>query len=129
MIPNEGATVIGRGIKFRGDISGSTDLLIDGEVDGMIRLSSARVTIRAEGHAHATIVAQDVVVIGHVEGEIRATGRVELRNGAVVLGDVFATRLSVEEGATLRGSVDPSKASEPVPEPSGAHTPPTGSHA
>ena len=129
MIPNEGATVIGRGIKFRGDISGSTDLLIDGEVDGMIRLSSARVTIRTEGHVHATIVAQDVVVMGHVEGEIRAAGRVELRNAAVVLGDVFATRLSIEEGATLRGSVDPSKAGEPVPEPSDVHTPPTGSHA
>ncbi len=120
MIPNEGATIIGRELKFRGDISGSTDLLIDGEVDGVIRLTAARLTVRAEGRVRATIVAQDVVVIGLIEGEIRATGRVELRDGAVVLGDVFAARLSIEEGATLRGSVDPSRATEPFADSSNA---------
>jgi cytoskeletal protein CcmA (bactofilin family) len=120
MIPNEGATVIGREIKFRGEISGSTDLLIDGEVDGVIRLTAARLTVRADGRVRATIVAQDVVVVGLIEGEIRATGRVELRAGAVVLGDVFATRLSIEEGATLRGNVDPSRASEPFADSSNA---------
>jgi cytoskeletal protein CcmA (bactofilin family) len=116
MISTEGATVIGREVKFRGEISGSSDLLIDGEVNGIIRLSTARVTVGAEGHVHATIVAQDVVVTGHLDGEIRATGRVELRNGAVVLGDVFATRLCIEDGATLRGHVDPTRANEPIPE-------------
>lgn len=113
MIPNEGATVIGREIKFRGEISGSTDLLIDGEVDGIIRLTAARLTVRADGRVRATIFAQDIVVVGLIDGEIRATGRVELRDGAVVVGDVFAASLSIEEGATLRGSVDPSRASEP----------------
>ena len=103
-------------MNFRGEITGSADLLIDGEVNGTIRLSSARVTVRAEGRVHATIVAQDVVVIGQLEGEIRASGSVELRNGAVVLGDVFATRLSIEDGATLRGGVDPTRANEPVSE-------------
>jgi len=120
MIPNEGATVIGREIKFRGEISGSTDLLIDGEVDGVIRLTAARLTVRADGRVRATIAAQDVVVGGLIEGEIRATGRVELRDGAVVLGDVFAARLSIEEGATLRGSVDPSRAGEPFADSSNA---------
>lgn len=119
MIPNEGATVIGREIKFRGDITGSADLLIDGEVDGIIKLSAARLTVRADGRVRASIVAQDVVVIGFIEGEIRAIGRVELRNGAVVLGDVFATRLSIEDGATLRGAVDPTRANDPVAETSG----------
>ncbi len=129
MMPSEGSTVIGRGIKFRGEISGSTDLLIDGEVDGVVRLSAARLTVRADGRVRATVVAQDVVVIGLIEGEIRATGRVELRNGAVVLGDVFAARLSIEEGATLRGGVDPSRASEPFPDSSGDKSTSHGSHA
>jgi cytoskeletal protein CcmA (bactofilin family) len=119
MIPTEGATVIGRETRFRGEISGSTDLLIDGEVDGTIRLSAARVTVRAEGRVHATISAQDVTVAGHIEGEIRATGRVELRDGAVIVGDICASRLSIEEGATLRGGVDPTRASEPFPASSG----------
>ena len=119
MIPTEGATVIGRETKFRGEISGTTDLLIDGEVDGTIRLSAARVTVRAEGRVRATISAQDVTIVGHIEGEIRATGRVELRDGAVVVGDICAARFSIEEGATLRGGVDPSRASEPFPASSG----------
>ncbi|MGA7156694.1 MAG: polymer-forming cytoskeletal protein [Acidobacteriaceae bacterium] len=115
MIPTEGATVIGREMKFRGEISGSTDLLVDGEVNGTIRLTGARLTVRAEGRINATISAQDVVVAGHVEGEVRATGRVELRDGATIQGDVCASRLTIEEGATLHGSVDPSRASEPFP--------------
>ncbi len=115
MIPTEGATVIGRETKFRGEISGSTDLLIDGEVEGVIRLAGAKLTVRSEGRVHANIAAQEVVIAGQLDGEIRATGRVELRAGAVVLGDVCATRLSIEDGATLRGSVDPTRANEPFP--------------
>lgn len=129
MIPTEGVTVISREIKFRGEISGSTDLLIDGHVDGMIRLPGARLTVRAEGHLNATIMAQDVVIAGHVEGEIRATGRVELRDGAVVVGDICATRLSIEDGATLRGGVDPSRANEPFPDSPLGDAPHQGHHA
>jgi cytoskeletal protein CcmA (bactofilin family) len=113
MIPTEGATVIGREAKFRGEISGSTDLIVDGEVDGIIRLTGAKLIVRPEGRVKATITAQDVVIAGQLEGEIRATGRVELHDGAVVLGDVCATRLSIEDGATLRGGVDPTRAAEP----------------
>jgi cytoskeletal protein CcmA (bactofilin family) len=112
MMPTESATVIGRSTKVHGELSGSDDLLIDGEVEGTIHLTAARLTVRAEGRVRASITAQDVIVIGRVEGEIRATGRVELRDGAVVLGDIFANRLSIEEGASLLGHVDPSKASE-----------------
>ena len=128
MIPTEDATVIGREMKIRGEISGSNDLLVDGEIDGVIRLAAARLTVRADGRVHATILAQDVVVMGLIEGEIRATGRVELLDGAVVLGDVFATRLSIEEGATLRGSVDPSRANEPFPDLSSGKSATEGTH-
>ncbi len=129
MIPTEGATVIGREIKFRGEISGSTDLLIDGDVEGIIRLPGARLIVRADGHVRATIMAQDVVIAGRVEGEIRATGRVELQGGAVVLGDICATRMSIEDGATLRGGVDPSRANEPFPVSPGGNVTHAGQHA
>jgi cytoskeletal protein CcmA (bactofilin family) len=120
MIPNESTTTIGRATKVCGEISGTTDLLIDGEVDGIIRLTGARLTIRAEGRVKAKVAAQDVVIIGQIEGEVYATGRVELRNGAVVLGDIFATRLSIEDGSTFRGAVDPTRANEPIAVPSKA---------
>lgn len=115
MIPTEGATVIGREAKFRGEISGSTDLVIDGEFEGTIRLTGAKLTVRPEGRVKATVSAQDVAVAGQVQGEIRATGRIELRDGSVVLGDVCAKSLSIEDGATLRGGVDPTRAAEPFP--------------
>lgn len=129
MISIEGATVIGRETKLNGEISGSTDLLVDGEIDGIIHLSAARLTVRAEGRVRARIVAQDVVVIGSIEGEIRASGRVELRNGAVVVGDVFAARLSMEEGAILRGGVDPTRANESSSNPSGEQSSNKDSHS
>jgi cytoskeletal protein CcmA (bactofilin family) len=110
MMPSEGATVIGRSMKIDGEITGSGDLLVDGELEGTVRLLSSRLTVRAEGRVKASILAQDVIVLGTVEGEVRATGRVELRNGSTVLGNVFSQRLSIEEGAILRGSVDPTKA-------------------
>ena len=113
MMPSEGATVIGRSMKINGEVSGAGELLVDGEVDGTILLSSTRLTVRAEGRVHASVTAQDVIVLGRVEGEIRASGRVDLRDGSEVLGNIYSTRLSIEEGATLRGSVDPTKAAEP----------------
>jgi cytoskeletal protein CcmA (bactofilin family) len=129
MIPTEGATVIGRETKFRGEISGTTDLLIDGEVDGVIRLTGAKLTVRPEGRVRATVTAQDVVVAGQIEGEVRAAGRVELRDGAIVLGDVCSARLSIEEGATLRGGVDPGRATEPFPAASGGSAAHKGGNA
>jgi cytoskeletal protein CcmA (bactofilin family) len=115
MMPTEGATVIGLLMKIDGEVSGEGDLMVDGEVEGTIRMSASRVTVRADGRVRAAVFAKDVVVLGLVEGEIRATGRVELRNGAVVKGNVFSARLSMEEGATLTGSVDPTKIAESVP--------------
>jgi cytoskeletal protein CcmA (bactofilin family) len=112
MMPGEGATIIGKGMKIDGEVSGSGELLVDGEIDGTILLTSSRLTVRAEGRVRASITAQDVVVLGMVEGEIRASGRVELRSGSVVVGSVYSPRLSMEEGASLRGGVDPTKAAE-----------------
>jgi cytoskeletal protein CcmA (bactofilin family) len=120
MRPGEITTVIGRSATFRGDLSSTDDLQIDGSFEGTIRLSSGRLTIGAEARVYASIVAPEVVVFGRVEGDIRVTGRVDLRSTAVVLGDIFAGRLSMEENASLRGQVDPSRAGETVPPAVGA---------
>jgi len=115
MRPGEITTVIGRSATFRGDLSSTDDLQIDGSFEGTIRQSSGRLTIGAEARVYASIVAPEVVIFGRVEGDIRATGRVDLRSTAVVLGDIFAGRLSMEENSSLRGQVDPSRAGETEP--------------
>jgi cytoskeletal protein CcmA (bactofilin family) len=112
MMPNEAATVIGRSMKVRGEFSGTDDLLVDGEIDGVIRLPASRLTIRAEGIVRAAVLAKEVVVLGRLEGEVRAT---------VVVGDVFAGRLSMEDGAVLRGNVDPARANEGLTQGAGTH--------
>ena len=114
MTPTDSKTVIGPNTKVSGEISGTENLTVDGKVEGVIRLEGAAcLTVRPEGHVHATVIAQDVIVLGRLEGEIHASGLLQLRGSAVVQGDVFAKRLSIEDGATLRGNADPSRSAEP----------------
>ena len=115
MRPGEVSTVIGRTATFRGDFSSTDDLQVDGKFEGTIRLTGGRLTVGTEAHVNASIAAPDVVIYGRVDGDILATGRVDLRSTAVVVGDIFAGRFSMEENATLQGQVDPSRAGEAAP--------------
>jgi cytoskeletal protein CcmA (bactofilin family) len=116
----EGTTLIGKSVKIVGELSGSEDLVMEGEITGTIRLPGGRLVIGRDGRVRGDVVAKEVVILGRMEGDIRATGRAELRSSAVVLGNVFAGSLSIEENAMCRGQIDPSRAQEPLPERSGA---------
>jgi cytoskeletal protein CcmA (bactofilin family) len=106
MKPAEGSTVIGRSVTIRGELSGKEDLYMDGVVEGTILLSESRLTVGPNARLMADIDARDVVVYGFVDGNMRATGRVELRESAVVRGDIVAGRLSIEENASIKGRVE-----------------------
>jgi cytoskeletal protein CcmA (bactofilin family) len=112
----EGTTMIGKSVKIVGDLSGSEDLTMDGELQGTIRLPGARLTIGPAARVRGDIAAKEVVVFGLIDGDIRATGRVDLRASAVVQGNIYAGLLSIEENAAFRGQIDPSRAQEPIPE-------------
>ena len=106
MKPSENATVIGKSVTVRGELSGQEDLYMDGAVEGTISLVGARLTIGPNARVQADLQAQDVVILGQVDGKVRAAGRIELRSSAVVRGDLFAERLSIEENATVKGRVE-----------------------
>ena len=106
MKPAEGSTVIGRSVTIRGELSGKEDLYMDGTVEGTITLPGSRLTVGPNARLMADLNAQDVVVYGFVEGNIRASGRIELRESAVVKGDIAAERLSIEENASIKGQVE-----------------------
>jgi cytoskeletal protein CcmA (bactofilin family) len=110
MKPAEGSTVIGKSVTIRGELSGKEDLYMDGTVEGTITLAGSRLTVGPNAHVMADLDAHDVVVYGFVEGNIRATGRIELRESAVVKGDIAAARLSIEENASIKGRVELSEA-------------------
>ncbi len=97
---------IGKSVQIRGEVKGSEDLLVDGVVEGTITLSESRLTIGPNAKVQANVSARDVVVVGTLNGDILATGRVELRAGANLVGDIHAARLSIEENALFSGKVD-----------------------
>jgi cytoskeletal protein CcmA (bactofilin family) len=112
----DATTMIGKSVKIYGELSGSEDLVMDGEVQGTIKLPGGRLTIGPQARVRGDIAAKDVVVFGRLDGDIRATGRVDLRASALMQGNIYAASFSMEENAALRGDVDPSRAGEPMPE-------------
>ena len=103
---SRGSTVIGRSVTIRGELSGNEDLYMDGIVEGTITLPGSRLTVGPNARVMADLDARDVVIYGFVEGNIRATGRIELRESAEVQGDIAAERLSIEENASIKGRVE-----------------------
>jgi cytoskeletal protein CcmA (bactofilin family) len=97
---------IGKTIVIRGEVKGNEDLIVDGRVEGTVTLSENRLTIGPSADVAADLAAKDILVMGKVQGNLRASGRVELRAGCVVEGDICALRLAVEDNAAFRGKVD-----------------------
>ena len=97
---------IGKSVRIKGDLSGSEDLYIDGQVDGTIQLSGNSLTIGPNGRVHANVSAKNVIVGGTIEGNIQAGERTELRKTAVVNGDVQSKRIAIEEGAFFNGKLE-----------------------
>jgi len=106
MKPAEGSTIIGKSITIRGDLTGKEDLYMDGDIEGTITLPESALTVGENARVVADIHAKDVIVLGKVSGNLHASGRVELRRTAAVLGDIFAARLSIEDNAALKGKVE-----------------------
>jgi cytoskeletal protein CcmA (bactofilin family) len=84
-------------------------LYLDGQVEGSIELRDHSLTVGPNGVVKANVSAKGVIVQGKLEGSIIASDRVELRQSAVVTGDLATQRISIEEGAFLKGKVDVQK--------------------
>ena len=98
--------LIGKSVVIKGELSGSEDLYVDGQVEGSIELRNNNLIIGPNGNVKAIISAKGVVVQGKAEGQITAAERVELRKSAVLNGDVVTQRITVEEGAFFKGKID-----------------------
>jgi cytoskeletal protein CcmA (bactofilin family) len=105
---------IGKSVVVKGELSGSEDLMVDGEVEGSITLRGQTLTIGPNGRVRANIEARNVVVHGRLDGNIHATERVDLRKSASLTGDISTARISIEDGAFFKGGIDIQK-TEPAP--------------
>jgi cytoskeletal protein CcmA (bactofilin family) len=101
-----GLAQIGKSVIVKGELSGSEDLYVDGQVEGSIALKGNNLTVGPNGQVKASVDAKGVVVQGKLDGNIQVSDRVELRKSAIVNGDISAQRISIEEGAFLKGKVD-----------------------
>lgn len=104
--PATGLAQIGKSVVIKGELSGSEDLYLDGHVEGSIALKGNSLTVGPNGQVKASVDAKGVVVQGKLDGNIQASDRVELRKSAIVTGDIATQRISIEEGAFLKGKVD-----------------------
>jgi len=97
---------IGKSVIIKGELSGSEDLYVDGQVEGSIELSGNRLIIGPHGQVRARVNAKGVIVQGKLEGNIQAGERVELTKSAILVGDIATQRVAIEEGAYFKGKVD-----------------------
>lgn len=103
---------IGKSVVVKGELSGSEDLYLDGEVEGSIELRDHSLTVGPHGRVKANVHAKDIVVHGKVEGQVHGTERVELKKSAVLAGDIITQRIIIEDGAYFKGAIDIQKEKE-----------------
>jgi cytoskeletal protein CcmA (bactofilin family) len=97
---------IGRSVIVKGELSGSEDLYIDGQVEGTIELQGNNLTIGPHGQVKASVNAKDVIVQGKLDGNIQASQRALLSKSAIATGDIVTQRVAIEEGAYFKGKID-----------------------
>ena len=105
--PSErGPGSIGKSVVIKGELSGSEDLTIEGQVEGSIELEQHVLTIGPNARITAEVSAKAVVVLGEVMGDIKATEKVVIRDSGAVSGDITAPKVAIAEGARFRGGID-----------------------
>lgn len=98
--------MIGPSIEIKGSVTGDEDLVIQGSVEGTIELSSHNVTIGQSGRVNADIRAKVVSVDGQVSGDLTGGEKVVISKSGNVRGNIVAPRVTLEDGAVFKGSID-----------------------
>ena len=106
-------STIGKSLLIKGEITGSESLYIEGTVEGSVNLPDDRVTVGRDGRVSANIAAREIVVLGEVVGSCEASDHFDIRSKGSVCGDIVVSRISVEDGAFLTGSIDIRQESAP----------------
>src|SRR5260370_37179303 len=106
---------IGKSVLIKGELSGSEDLYLDGEVEGNVDLKQHSLTVGPHGRVRANIRAREVIVHGKVDGNIAGDEKVELKKSAVLTGDITTQRIMIEDGAYFKGAIDLQKEKEGKP--------------
>jgi cytoskeletal protein CcmA (bactofilin family) len=97
---------LGKSVVIKGELTGSEDLTLHGQMEGKISLPEHTLTIGPQAEVKADISAKVVVVIGMVTGRVTARDRIDIRSTGTIAGDIVSPRLVMAEGGSLRGKVE-----------------------
>lgn len=97
---------LGKSVVIKGELSGSEDLTLHGQMEGKISLPEHTLTIGPQADVKADIAAKAVVVVGVVTGRVSAKDKIDIRSTGMVTGDIVSPRLVIAEGGNLRGKVE-----------------------
>jgi cytoskeletal protein CcmA (bactofilin family) len=104
VLENAGSRI--KGLTLKGEIVGTQSLFVDDEVEGRIEISQGVLTLGPNAVVQADVKATTIVIFGRIKGNIQATDRVDIRSSAVVIADIVAPRISIEDGAYFKGGID-----------------------
>ncbi len=97
---------LGKSVVIKGELSGSEDLTLYGQMEGSIRLPDHTLTIGPHADIKADISAGAVVIMGKVTGNVTAGERIEIQATGSVTGNIASPRLAIADGGGLRGRVE-----------------------
>ena len=103
---NTNPATIGSSIYFKGELSGEEDFIIQGKVDGEIKLQKNNLTIGVDGIINANITAKIIIVEGKLNGDLFGSENVIIRKTGNVLGNIISPRVTLEDGAKFKGSIE-----------------------
>jgi cytoskeletal protein CcmA (bactofilin family) len=97
--------MIGESMTIKGEFFSKEEVRVEGEIEGRLDIKN-RLTIGPKGKAAAQISATEVIIAGSVKGNVNASERIVLRNGANLVGDVKTAGIVIEDGAYFKGGID-----------------------
>ena len=103
---NGGSSHITAGVTIKGEISGNEDVIIDGTIEGPVKLSDGILTIGKTGGVKGNVSAKEVIIHGSVTGNIDAQSRVEIKQTGQIVGDIVTSRIVIDDGARCKGAIE-----------------------
>ena len=100
------SAMIGPDVKIEGQIASDENLVIEGKVNGSIAAKNHEVTVGKSGNLKANISAKVIHIEGTVKGDISGSEKVVISKTGNVLGNIQSPRVTLEDGAKFKGSIE-----------------------
>src|SRR3984957_15047278 len=103
--PKKQQAVIGPSMTIKGEIRAREELVVDGEVEGLLE-SQSLLTVGPNGKVRGNIKAREVAIFGSVRGNVVVAEKIAIREQGSLIGDIKSAGISIDDGAYFKGSID-----------------------